>query len=275
MIEVTLNMESNKYSNDFEKRLCCKLLKISEDSTLSVMKQKYEEFTANNGELAKRLYGKETSEKIIEFLDKNLSGVVVKEENTGIISGKKQTDESEEIRRIFKPTDEEKRDDELNYLISRYDTDNAPKKIERDNAVKKTKSLKRNNLMKKVITVLLVGGAIATITVSCNSNLFSKDKVNSQITYVDSENQIYEFEVACGSNENELDIARWFAKENPESNVDLKESYIKGRVKILVLTTNNKELADELNGVAERTFEEMSRQEEEEMYRAAEGSLKR
>ena len=272
-------MESNKYGNDFEKRLCCKLLKISEDSTLSAMKKAYEEFTANNGELAKGLYGKETSEKIIEFLDKNLSDVIVdvivKEEKTNITSSENQTKESDEIRRIFNPTEKEIDDYKLNLLISRYDTDNTPKKIERDNAVKKTKGLKRNNLMKKVITVLLVGGAIATIAVSCNSNLFSKDKVNSQITYVDSENQIYEFKVVCGSNENELDIARWFAKENPESNVDLKESYIKGRVKILVLTTNNKELADEWNGVAERTFEEMSRQEEEEMYRVAEGSLKR
>ena len=272
-------MESNKYGNDFEKRLCCKLLKISEDSTLSAMKQKYEEFTANNGELAKRLYGKETSEKIIEFLDKNLSDVIVdvivKEEKTNITSSENQTKESEEIRRIFNPTDEEKHDDELDYLISRYDTDNAPKKIERDNAVKKTKGLKRNNLMKKVITVLLVGGAITTIAVSCNSNLFSKDKVNSQITYVDSENQIYEFEVVCGPNENELNVVRGYAKENPESNVDLKGSYIKGRVKILVLTTNNKELADRLNDITKETLEEMSRQEEEEMYRAAEGSLKR
>ena len=268
-------MESNKYSNDFEKRLCCKLLKISENSTLSAMKKAYEEFTANNGELAKRLYGKETGEKIIEFLDKNLSDVIVKEEKTNITSSENQTKESEEIRRIFRPTDEERHDDELDYLISRYDTDNAPKKIVRDNAVKKTKGLKRNNLMKKVITVLLVGGAITTIAVSCNSNLFSKDKVNSQITYVDSENQIYEFEVVCGSNENELDIVREYAKENPKSNVDLKESYIKGRVKILVLTTDDKELADRLNDITKETLEGMSRQEEEEMYRAGEGSLKR
>ena len=266
-------MESNKYSDNFEKRLCCKLLKIPEDSTLSVMKRAYEEFTDNNGELVKRLYGKETSEKIIEFIENNLSNVIVKEEKTDITSVKKQTDESEEIRRIFKPTDEERHEDELNYLISRYDTDNAPKKIVRDNETKKTKGLIRNNLMKKVITVLLIGGSIATITVSCNSNLFSKDKVNSQITYVDSENQVYDFEVICGLNENVLDIVRGYAEENPGSNVDLKETYEKNGLNVLVLTTTDKKLADRLNDVTRRTFEEIDKQKD--MYEVNEGSLKR
>ena len=266
-------MEGNKYNKDFEKRLCCKLLKIPEDSTITVIKQAYKDFTANDGELAKKLYGNEIGEKTIEFINKNISSIIAKKEQADMVVNNEQ---NEEIRRIFKPTEEERHNDELDYLISRYDNDTVnkvSKKIVRDDTTKKTKGLNKNGLMKKLITVILVGGMIATVTVACNSNFFKKDKDNSQITYVDSENQVYEFEVVCGLNQNIFDTAKEYAKANPGSNVNIKDTYEKGKVKILILSTTDEKLANKVNEETRKILMEF--EEQKDIYKTSEGSFKR
>ncbi len=77
----------------------------------------------------------------------------------------------------------------------------------------------------------------------------------------------------CGLNENVFDVARRYAKENPGSNVDFKETYEKGKIKILVLSTNNEKLANQVNEETRKTLAEMN--EQENIYETNEGSFKR